>query len=45
MKRRTTKILDYVGLVIIFLRKSRMGGLERGIRVSLFEASKSVVAR
>ena len=29
MKRRTTNILDYVGLIINYLRNSRAGGLER----------------
>ena len=40
-----TKLLDYVGLIINYLRKRGVGSL-RGIRrVSLFEASNSVVAR
>ena len=29
MKRRTKMILDYVGLIINYLRKRRVGGLER----------------
>ena len=29
MKMRTTKILDYEGLIINYFRKSRVGGIER----------------
>ena len=28
-KRRTTKIMEYMGLIINYLRKTRVGGLER----------------
>ena len=31
MKRRTAKILDYVGLIINYLKKRRAGGIERGL--------------
>ena len=31
MKSRTTKILDYVGLIIDYFRKSRVGGASKGL--------------
>ena len=40
------KILDYMGLIINYLIKRGVGGIERNyIWVSLFEAYNSVVAR
>ena len=44
-KRSNTKLLEYMGLIINYLKKRRMG-YSRGIRqVSLFESSNSFVAR
>ena len=46
MKIRTTKLLDYMDLIINDLKKRRREGGSRGIRrVSLFEASNSVMSR
>ena len=44
-KRRITKKLGYVALIINDLNKRRVGGSMGHIRVSIFEAYNLVVAR
>ena len=45
MARSTTNILDYMGLIINYLRNRRVGVLERDYTGIIFEASDSVLAR